>query len=242
MMPRFLYTLIIFAGLLGLLSSPAFADSFDRYREVIDNYRNYDEPERARTIKELQDLKTKDIEKNYLLGMLYYIQGFDSAMSIAKNSPKKPRLEEVVKVASVKKDFDLSEKNYDIVQKARPGYKYIYCKYVELFRVTLNGEGLKKVTLAIGKEGKSEATDQCRTLLENIAQFFATRGYGDITTTILHAAVTSWEDYPKYMLGGLGDAAQQKGKTREAKKWWQRCVKEAKRKDLRQYCKGQLEK
>jgi hypothetical protein len=225
---------------LALLPGLTYADQFDRFREYIDNYQSYSPNQRRQAIQDLEKLKTADIEKNYLLGMLYMLQGVDAMTSYAQSKREKPRAEEVLKEPSIRNYFEKAKQNYDTVEKAKPGYKYIYCKYAELYRYSFNGAGLRNVTSQIGQTGQSESTTQCKSAIEDIAEGFASHGYADISRIIFEEAVKNWKPYPKYMLEALGDIANVQNNPGQSKLWWKRCVDEAEKDDRKKRCQEKL--
>jgi hypothetical protein len=216
------------------------ADQFDRYREYIDNYQKYTYDQREQSIRELEAMKTGDIEKNYLLGMLYMLQGVDSMTSYAQSKKEKPKAEAVLKEPVVRTYFEKAQQNYDIVEKANPGYKYIYCKYAELYRYSFNEDGLKQVTSRIGIPSQSESATQCKSAIEDVAEGFAIHGYANISKVIYEEAVKNWKPYPKYMLEALGDIANVQNDPSQSKFWWKRCVDEAEKDDRKIRCQEKL--
>ena len=226
----------IVAVILPSLSQTAKADPFDRYREFIDNFKAYDIYQREDAINELEKYTTSDIEKKYLLGMLYFIQALETMTSIARSKPYRPKFEKVLKDSTVQKYFGLSEKNYDAVENENPGYKYIYCKYVELYRYSLNEEGLKKIVAKVGEVEENERTQQCKDMIAYVAKDFAKRGRLNISRTILDSAINSWPSYPKYMNEAMGDIEIALENHKQAMVWWERCVEEAEDEERRQRC------
>ncbi len=216
------------------------ADQFDRYREHIDNYQKYTHDQREHTIQELAAMKTPDIERNYLLGMLYVLQGVDSMTSYAQSKKEKPRAEEVLKEPVIHNYFEKAKQNYDTVEQTNPGYKYIYCKYAELYRYSFNESGLRKVTSQVGRASQSESTTQCKSAIEDIAEGFASHGYANISQVIYEEAVKNWKPYPKYMLEALGDIANVQNSTSQSKFWWKRCMDEAENNDRKIRCQEKL--
>jgi hypothetical protein len=216
------------------------ADQFDHYREYIDNYQKYTSYQREQSIRKLEAMKTTDIERNYLLGMLYMLQGIDSMTSFAQSKQEKPKAEEVLKEPVVRNYFEKAQQNYDAVEKAHPGYKFIYCKYAELYRYSFNDAGLRKVTSRIGSTSQSESTAQCKSAIEDIAEGFASHGYANISKVIYEEAVKNWKPYPKYMLEALGDIANVQNNPSQSKYWWKRCVDEAEKDDRKIRCQEKL--
>ena len=216
------------------------ADQFDNYREQVDNYQRYSHAQRDHAIDELEQAQTTDIEKNYLLGMLYFLQGFEAMKDAVRASKKKPRIEDVRKLPEVRRYLDRSEQNYEIVERAQPGYKYVYCKFAELYGRTFNGEGMETLTYRVGKADKNERVAQCQSAIEDTAETFIRYGHEDDAGIIYAAAVKSWNPYPKYMLAALGDIANNHGNADQARAWWKRCVNEADQAGLKQHCVEQL--
>ncbi len=237
------YSLLLLAVAIALVAPvrPAGADSFDRYRDMIDNYQQYNPGQRGEAIAELEKIQTKDVEKDYLLGMLNFLQGTDSMVALARSKPQQPPMEEIVGDPSVQKYYQAAERAYDRVEASHPGYQYIYCKYVELYRFSLNQKGLEKTTLALGKAENNDRTAECKDLLENTAEQFASRGKVQISRAIFHAAIQSWMPYPKYMLEAMGDIENVLDKRAQAKVWWQRCVAEADGKERQTRCQEKLQ-
>jgi hypothetical protein len=148
-------------------------DSLDPYRNCVDNFDKYFPTERERCIRELETLRIEDVEKNYLLGMLYSLQGFHAMMASAREKKAKPRAEDVAKEPGIREYFEKAEQNYDTVEKVKPGYKFIYCKYAELYRISFNEDGLRKITNRVGGKMGNETIVQCKKLIEDIAEGFA---------------------------------------------------------------------
>jgi len=217
-----------------------YADQFDRYRDYIDNYPNYTHDQREASIQSLEKMKTTDIEKNYLLGMLYFIQGVDAMTSSAQSKKEKPKAEDILKEPVVRGYFEKSQWDYEAVEKAHPGYKYIYCKFAELYRYSFNAEGLRKVTSLVGKINQNDRVSQCKSSIEDIAEGFASHGYANLSKAIYEEAVKSWNPYPKYMLEALGDIANVQKDTVQSKYWWKRCMDEAEKLDRKKRCENKL--
>ncbi len=225
---------------LSMLPVLIYADQFDPYREYIDNYKNYSSTQREKAIQDLESLMTTDIEKNYLLGMLYFLQGVDAMTKSAQAKKEKPKAEEVLKEPTVRNYFEKSQRNYEAVEKAQPGYKYIYCKFAELYRYSFNIEGLRQVTSRVGKTNQNERISQCKSSIEDVAEGFASHGYANISQAIYEEAVKSWTPYPKYMLEALGDIANVQKDPSRSKFWWKRCVDEAEKVDRKKRCEDKL--
>ncbi len=225
-----------------LMPSLSSADQFDHYRKYIDNSQNYSLDQRDRSIQELEALKTADIEKNYLLGMLYLLQGIESMKASAQAKKDKPRAEDILKEPAIRRYFEKAEQNYDTVEKTNPGYKYIYCKYAELYRYSFNEDGLRRVTNRVGMVVQNERVEQCKGAIENIAEGYATYGYANLSKVIYEEAVRSWQSYPKYMLEALGDIENVRNNPAQAKYWWKRCDEEAEKSDRKKRCQDKFRK
>lgn len=222
-----LLILPLVASLNLLTTDIAQADSFDKYRMIIDNYHTYNVGDISKAIIDFEKEESADVEKNYLLGMLYFIRGFVNLREIGRSSPVKIRVEDALENNSVQSDFRYAEDNYDLVEQREPGYKLIYCKYAELYRYSFNGEGLDKITRKVGRVPQNERTQQCKASLEDIAEGYARYGYANLSRVIYKAAVLTWNPYPKYMLEAIGDIEDVRDNEKEAKMWWKRCVQEA---------------
>lgn len=219
---------ILFPVVFLLATQYCLADEFDKYRNVIDNYPSFTFEQREASISELEGSTTPDtVEKDYLLGMLSFIQGIDLMQKIAKSKPKQLAIKEVVADKEVSRYLNKAEGYYDKVNMAHPGYKYIYCKYGELYRYSANGEGLERITKEVGGIQENDRLKQCKALLEDIAEMSA--NYGQLLTSIniYKAAVSTWKDYPKYMLEAIGGLENALHNRAEAKIWWKRCKAEA---------------
>ncbi|HEX20644.1 MAG TPA: hypothetical protein ENG78_07495 [Acidiferrobacteraceae bacterium] len=230
----FLHVLLV----LGVLVLPrgASADQFDRYRNIIDNYHKYTLQKRETAIVGLEATRTSSVEKRYLLGMLYFIQGVERMKIVARAQTQKPKVEVVLKEKTVQAYFQKAKANYDAVESKSPGYKYIYCKYGELYRYSFNEDGLRKVTNRIGNTTQNNRTKQCKAMLENTAEQFARYGHANLSKVIYEEAVRNWRAYPKYMLEALGDIANATKDKTKALYWWNRCVTEAERSRRKQRC------
>lgn len=233
---RHRHSLGVLAIAVLVLPLVASADQFDRYRHVIDRFHEYPVQERETTIAELEGTKTSSIEKNYLLGMLYFIQGVERMKTIARAQEKKPRVEEVLKDKTVQGYFQKAEANYDAVQSTSPGYKYIYCKYGELYRYSFNEDGLRKVTRQVGRADQNDRLEQCKAMLEDVAEGFVRYGYVGLSKVIYEEAVRTWRPYSIYMLEALGDIEQVQKNKAKAVYWWKRCVAEARSTERKQRC------
>ena len=204
----------------------AFADQFDSYRKEIDCLECFNFSEREKAIHNLENMQTKDIERNYLLGMLYFIQAIEAAKTSAQSRAETPRIEEVMEEPSVRYLFEAAEANYGAVEKASPGYKFIYCKYGELYQFWNNEQGLRNTTRLAGRAKQNENIQQCKDMLEDAAEGYAQRGFANLSKAIYEEAVKEWRPYPPYMLEALGDIAEVQKNENEAVTWWKRCVKE----------------
>lgn len=227
--------LIVVLGVL-VLPRDTSADQFDRFRNVIDNYHKYSLQKRETVITELEATKTSSIEKKYLLGMLYFIQGTERMKVVARAKKKKPKVEEVLRDKTIQAYFQKAKANYDVVESRSPGYKYIYCKYGELYRYSFNENGLRKVARLIGKAAQNDRTKQCKAMLENAAEQFARYGHANLSKVIYEEAVKNWRGYPKYMIEALGDIAKARKDKTKSRYWWNRCVKEAERSERKKRC------
>ncbi|MDX1487798.1 MAG: hypothetical protein R3268_06330 [Acidiferrobacterales bacterium] len=218
------------------------AGEFDRYKQIIDNFQNYPMQERETALTELEAMKTSDIEKKYLLGMLYFIQGIERMKQIARQQKTKPKIADVLKDSTVQRYLQNAEANYDAVERTSPGYKYIYCKYGELYRYTFNKDGLKRVTNRVGNAVQNDRVLQCKAMLESAAAQF-TR-YGDrgleMAKVIFEEAIKTWRPYPKYMLEPLGDIEQLQNNGKRALYWWRRCVEEVEVSEIKQRCQEKI--
>lgn len=203
------------------------ADDFDGFRKYIDNYEAYSHEQRESSIQQLERMKSSNVEKNYLLGMLYFLQGVDSINLIAQSKKEKLNVNEVINETQVHEYFVKSQQQYEIVEKAHPGYKFIYCKFAELYRFSFNAEGLRQVTSRAGQVKQEENVTQCKNSLEDIAEGFAQRGYLKLSQSIYEEAIKTWKPYPKYMLEALGDIEKTHNDLVRAKSWWKRCIDEA---------------
>jgi hypothetical protein len=212
------------------------ADQFEPYRKYIDDFPSYSAIERERAIEELTLIVSEDVEKDYLLGMLHFIQGFEGVKTFARAQKEKPKAEDVLKDIAVQKSFRASESYYDAVESRSPGYKYIYCKYAELYRASFDGEGLKRITKRIGHAPQSENIKECKNLMEDFAESLARYGYTNLSKIIYEEAVNSWNEYPEYMLEALGDIENIFQNNRRATYWWKRCVSESKSAERKQGC------
>lgn len=207
-------------------SSSAFADQFDSYRKPIDCIDCYTFTQREKAIHDLENMSSKDVERNYLLGMLYFIQAVEAAKTSAQSKAKKPRIDEVMAEPPVRHLFEASEANYDAVERASPGYKFIYCKYGELYRFWHNERGLRRTTVLVGRAKPNANIQQCKGMLEDAAEAYTQY---DVTTSkaIYEEAVREWKPYPPYMLEALGDIEEFQKNEKQAVTWWSRCVNEA---------------
>lgn len=235
--------LFIYFTVFFLVSDLAIADSnkLHDYQIYIDNYQNYSLAERDRAIQEIIGLPTKDIEKNYLLGMLYYIQSIDEMNRIKSGSEKKLKITQVVEDKTVSKYILNAKMQYDQVESSSPGYKYIYCKYGELYRDTYNIQGLRETVRKVGSSKVNPRSAECKDMLENIAIQYSQYGeMGELVTQAIFEEMTkSWDDYPKYILEPLGDIAQFQNNTTNNKLshyWWNRCVSEVVEVEIRDRC------
>lgn len=228
-------------AMLAVSPGPATADEFDRYRELVDNYKNYTMAQRDEAIGRLETLRTADVEKSYLLGMLNVIQGMQSMVSMARRGPDRPRIEDVLRDPTVQKYFASAEHHYTVVERSQPGYKHIYCKLAELYRFASDEKGLEKTTIAVGRAVQNERTRQCKGLLEDIAEQYASRGRAHVSRTIYRAAIESWSPYPTYMLEALGDIEDVLANRPLARSWWERCIKEAETGERQARCQKKLD-
>jgi hypothetical protein len=64
--------------------------------------------------------------------MLYFIQGYESILDMAKKKKEKLNPAETIKDPTVSNYYNKAKLNYDLVEKTIPDYKFIYCKYQEL--------------------------------------------------------------------------------------------------------------
>lgn len=218
---------IIFQLILLLFSQSCLADGYDEYRNIIDNYPSFTFEQRQLSITELEKSKQQDVEKYYILGMLYFIQSIDVMQKAAQSKSEKPKIEDVVSEESVSIYLNKTEENYNRVNIEHPGYKFIYCKYAELYWYSINAKGLERITKEVGGAGNNEQMDQCKSVLEDVAEKLASKGYAAISKTIYKTAVSNWSSYPKYMLEAIGDIENISNNINEAVVWWKRCASEA---------------
>lgn len=226
----------------GSLMIPGFviADQFDEFRKYIDEYQKFTFEEREAAIAELGSIQTEDLEKHYLLGMLNFIQGFQKMLIEASARSVKPKPQEMLQIQGIRNYFRMAEKNYDIVEARSQGYKYIYCKYTELYRYSFNENGLRKITRKLGKIYLNQQAGQCKNLLEDVAQHFAAIGYARLSKAIYEEAVAEWKSHPKYMLEALGDIEKALKNDEKAAHWWSRCMAEAERDDRKDRCAAKI--
>jgi len=227
------------------VSSNASQDIFEKYRQVIDNNSTQTLITRGKAIKELERIHSSDIEKDYLLGMLYYIQARELMRSFAARSGKKPTITESTSNPIVAKHIQSAEEHYNNVETKQPGYKYIYCKYTELYRDTYNIDGLKKTVNIVGKAKSNSREDDCKRMLEDTAIQYSKLGQmGEpVVQAIFEEMTKSWANYPKYILEPLGDIAQFQNNTKTNTKsfyWWSRCVDEVEIDEIRNRCINKL--
>lgn len=228
------HSILVIVVLVLPLRAPA--DEFDQYRQIIDNFYKYPAQERETAITELERTKASSIEKDYLLGMLYFIQGIELMKTIARAQEKKPKAEEVLKDKTVQEYFRKAKAKYDGVESKSPGYKYIYCKYGELYRYSFDQDGLRRVTNHVGHATENDRLRQCKNMLENAAEQFVRYGYARLSKVIYEEAVKTWRPYPIYMLEALGDIEQVQQNKTKALYWWKRCVAEAESSERKQRC------
>lgn len=226
------------SGMVALLltATVAFADQFDSFRKVIDCFECYSLEQREMAIRDLEAMPVSDVEQKYLLGMLYFMQAVETAKTRAQSMAQKPRIQEVMSEPDVRDLFQKSEANYDAVEKESAGYKYIYCKYGELYRYWHNERGLRRTTVLIGRTKQNERTQQCKNMLEDVAEKYAQHGFADLSKAIYEEAVRQWKPYPVYMLEALGDIEQALKNKKQAAYWWGRCVKETDSSESRERC------
>lgn len=237
--------IVPFIGLLAYfvcLNEPVYAasapaDLYATYRDVIDNYAEHNEVEIDASINSLSGVKTNDVEKDYLLGMLYFIRGFNHLNKLGSSGTVKT-IADGMKNESVARDFQQAENNYLAVEESIPGYKYIYCKLAEMYRYSLNENGLRNVTLKVGSAKPNERTNQCKVALEDFAEQFAQNGYASYSMVIYKAAIDGWKPYPKYMLQAVGDIENALGHKEQALIWWQRCAQEVKNPEFKKSCQS----
>lgn len=174
--------------------------------------------------------------------MLYFIQGIETMKRIARQQKTKPKIKDVLKDSTVQRYLQNAEANYDAVERTSPGYKYIYCKYGELYRYTFNKDGLKRVTNRVGTAVQNDRVLQCRAMLESAAEQF-TR-YGDrgleMAKVIFEEAIKTWRPYPEYMLEPLGDIERLQNNDKRAFYWWSRCAKEVEVSEIKQRCQEKI--
>lgn len=220
---------------------PALAvDQFEEYRNYIDNYPEYSTLQIDNAINGLKSVNSEDIEKDYLLGMLHFIQGFNRMRELALSSTNRPKPADLLKDITVQHHYHSAEEYYNAVENRTSGYKYLYCKYVELYRYSFNKEGLKRVTKLVGKSPENERLTSCKGILEDTAELMAQKGYADISKAIYEEAVVSWPQYPKYMLEALGDIERVHNNQGKASYWWKRCLDEALNSDRKNRCSDKI--
>lgn len=237
---------LIIVMLSGAACAHADPDRYAPYREQIDNYQKYTVAERDRAIAELQRKPSSDVERDYLLGMLNYLQARAAMTRFAESRTTRPTMAEAAQSPVAAKYIRRAKHDYDEVEKRSPGYKYIYCKYGELYRDTYDIAGLRATVRKVGRAHPSKRLAECKSMLEGVARQYARLGNpaGDaVVQGILEEITLSWRDYPKYILEPLGDIAQLQNDSPTNKKsryWWNRCAREVKDKEIRQRCLDKL--
>ncbi len=239
----FLLTFVL--GIIVSGSTNAAPDIFEKYRKIIDNNSNQTLVDRGESIKDLEKTQSSNVEKDYLLGMLYYIQVRELMQSFASDSQNKPSINEATSNPIVAKHIRSAEEYYDNVEIKQPGYKYIYCKYTELYRDTYNIDGLRRIVMKIGQAKSNPRVEDCKSMLEDTAIQFSKLGQmGEpVVQAIFEEMTKSWASYPKYILEPLGDIAQFQNNTKMNTKsfyWWGRCVDEVEIDEIRNRCVSKL--
>ncbi len=221
------------------------ADGYEKYREYINNYQRHVSAERDLAIEELERKPSSDIERDYLLGMLNYLQAREAMKLSANKSKTKPTIAEAVRDPVASRYIRQAKHYYDEVEERSPGYKYIYCKYGELYRDTYDIEGLRATVRKVGRAHPDKRVTECKKMLEDSAIQYAQYGpMGDaVVQAIFEEMTLSWPDYPKYILEPLGDIAQFQNNVATNKKsayWWNRCTHEVQEEEIKDRCIDKL--
>lgn len=233
-------------GLLLVGAVHADTDEYAQYREQIDNYQAHNSMERDRVIQELENKPSSDVERDYLLGMLNYLQIRDAMRLFAKKSKTKPTIAEAARDPVASGYIRQAKHYYDEVEQRSPGYKYIYCKYGELYRDTYDIEGLRATVTKMGRAHPNKRLTECKKMLENTAVQYAQYNspQGDaVVQAIFEEMTLSWPEYPKYILEPLGDIAQFQNDVptnRKSYYWWDRCAHEVEDGEIKQRCLDKL--
>ncbi len=230
---RFLFGAILLSTSLTL---PAAEIDWHKYRDAVDNARNYDFNQRDEIIGQLDAITTDSIDKPYLLGMLYFIQAVDAVRIVSQNTEPRPTPEQVLATPEVIQYFDLAEQSYDQVEAKTPGYRYLYCRYADLYRYRLDKHGFNKVVRLLKDASPSDENRQCRKFVEDVAAHFFTEGMLDMAQAIYRSTIKHWGDRPTYMLERMGDIENQLGEEAIAKEWWQQCQMETDDEALKKRC------
>ena len=232
----FLVALLVFSTPLHSANAPDFSE----FQTVVDNYNDYSLEQRDSAIKKLQALKTDSLEKNYVLGMLNFIQGFDTMRTIARFYSSKPSFEEVLAKPKVKNYFNKAEKYYKLVAEKNPDYKHNYCKLAEVYSYAFNEKGIVAITRQVGEAPQTANIETCKKSIQKYALNFSNKGYAKLTKQVYITAIKYWQPYPDYMPEAIGDIEYKFGNPQNARSWWIRCVNEASTQRLNR-CKHKLQ-
>jgi len=231
-------TLRVFGAILFILcpihsfSEQTTIDNLKPFRELVDHHEKYQIADLDRGITDLKSLQSDEIEKPYLLGMLYLIRAV--AVSVKRGA------KDHLKDADIQEDFRQSKANFDSVEAREPGYRYVYCKYAELYRYSLDEAGMRMLIHKLASNSSSVFVKECRAQIEDTGQLYASSGLLGEAKNIYAAIVNEWKPYPEYTLEALGDIEKALGHMDSAKEWWLRCVNEVQDRTRVQRCRDKL--
>jgi len=217
------------------------ADPLQPFRAMTEARRTMAPAQLDEAIGKLEQIRVDDVEKPYLLGMLHFMRAF-TRLSEKGRSAVKMTADEAARDPAIQADFQKAKTYYDAVEKARPAYKFIYCRYAELYQYSFDRKGMSDLANRLAAAPPDEQTTQCKKFLTDVADEYGAQGYAPYASNIYRAIVASWKPFPEYMLEAIGDAEEINRNKKQARLWWKRCATESSTKDRRDRCQSKLAK